>query len=143
MTIECKHLTLENTEDIIALASDVNPDIAASDLNARLQDMFSYSNYRCFGLFLDSVLIGITSGWLTTRFYSGKQLEVDNVIINKAFRSQGYGTVLLDYVENWSKEAGCLSVELNTYVVNSPSHKFYFNQGYHILGYHFQKALNA
>ena len=35
-----------------------------------------------------------------------------------------------------------MTVELNTYVTNDRSHKFYFNQGYSILGYHFQKELN-
>lgn len=87
--------------------------------------------------------MAITSGWLTTRFYSGKQLEVDNVIVHKDYRSKGYGALLLGYIDKWAEENDCLTVELNTYVTNSPSHKFYFNQGHTIVGYHFQKVLKA
>lgn len=140
---EFKELTINHSDSIVALASNVNPDISADELKSRLQDMFGYSNYICFGLFKNSILIGITSGWLTTRFYSGKQLEIDNVIIINEHRSKGYGSEFLRHIENWAKETGCLSIELNTYVVNSKSHKFYFNQGYTILGYHFQKAISA
>ena len=67
--------------------------------------MFSYSNYICFGLFKNSVLIGITYGWLTTRFYSGNQLEIENVIVSKEFRSKGYGAEFLRHIESLAKEA--------------------------------------
>ena len=141
--MDFQKLTSDHSEAIIALASDVNPDITITDLRARLAEMFCYASYTCFGFFVDAKLIAITSGWLTTRFYSGKQLEIDNVIVGKAFRSSGYGAEFLGHIEAWAIKEACLSVELNTYITNSKSHKFYFNQGYNILGYHFQKVVKA
>jgi hypothetical protein len=44
-------------------------------------------------------------------------------------------------MEDWARQHKCQSVELNTYVQNPRSHKFYFNQGHSIIGYHFQKKL--
>lgn len=41
----------------------------------------------------------------------------------------------------WCRSRAYKSIELNTYVRNPRSHKFYFNQGYEIIGYHFEKAL--
>ena len=141
--MEFRKLALENSEEIITLASEVNPDVSRTDLSSRLEEMFNYSSYRCFGIYINFRLAGITSGWLTTRFYSGKQLEIDNVIIDNELRSKGYGAIFLKHVEGWAIKEGCLAVELNSYVVNSKSHKFYFNQGYSILGYHFQKLINS
>ncbi|MBL4607831.1 MAG: GNAT family N-acetyltransferase [Pseudomonadales bacterium] len=141
--MEFEKLTLDHSEEIISLASEGNPDVSNADLRSRLIEMFGYSSYTCFGLFVNSELVGITSGWLTTRFYSGKQLEIDNVIVGKDFRSSGYGAEFLGYIEAWAIKEGCFTVELNTYVTNSKSHKFYFNKGYNILGYHFQKAVNS
>ena len=140
--MKISELTLENSEAIVALASELNPGIDIHVLTSRVHEMFGYPNYVCFGLTVESKLVGITSGWLTTRFYSGKQLEIDNVIVSNAFRSKGCGAAFLDYIENWAKMNHCLTIELNTYVANSKSHKFYFNQGYTILGYHFQKIIH-
>ncbi len=140
--MDIERLTLAYAEEIMLLASDVNPDISVADLRSRLTEMFSYPSYTCFGIFVNAKLVGIASGWLTTRFYSGKQLEIDNVIVNKEFRSKGLGAEFLAYIEQWAVQEGCLTVELNTYVTNSKSHKFYFNQGYNILGFHFQKIIN-
>ena len=139
--MDVRPLTLNDSEQIIALASTINARVSMADLQSRLEEMFHYPTYCCFGLFLEGKLAGITSCWLTTRLYSGKQLEVDNVIISEGYRSQGLGAEFLAWIEEWAKGEGCLTVELNTYVVNASSHKFYFNQGYSILGYHFQKVL--
>ena len=73
--------------------------------------------------------------------YCGKQLEVDNVFILPEYQSSGYGAVFFDHIEDWAKENHCNTVELNTYVENTRSHKFYFKEGYTILGYHFWKDL--
>lgn len=128
-------------DDILKLVADMNPGIHRDILRRRQLEMFGYSSYCCFGLFQDGKLVGISSAWMTTRFYSGKQLELDNVIVDPECRSMGFGEQLLAHIERWAGEQGCLTVELNTYVVNSKSHKFYFNQGFNILGYHFQKKI--
>jgi GNAT superfamily N-acetyltransferase len=103
--------------------------------------MFSFPTYYCFGIFLDKKLIGISSAWITVRLYSGKQLEVDNVVINQNIQSKGYGRLFFEFIENWAKENNCKTIELNTYVQNARSHKFYFGLGYKILGFHFQKQI--
>ncbi|VXB77050.1 GNAT family N-acetyltransferase (fragment) [Flavobacterium sp. 9AF] len=111
-------------------------------IKKRQQEMFQFSNYICFGLYLENKLIAITCGWIMVRIYSGKQLEIDNVILDKEHHSKGYGTILLNYIEEWAKQNEFETIELNTYVQNYRSHKFYFNQGYKILGYHFQKKIS-
>lgn len=103
--------------------------------------MFTYNHYKCFGLYKDRDLIGVSSGWITVRLYSGKQLELDNVVIDENIQSSGMGTYFLNQIESWSKAEGFETIELNTYINNSRSHKFYFNQGYKIIGYHFQKQI--
>lgn len=137
--LDIKLLSVNDVDDIIVLTQQLNPEMDIEVLKSRQKDMFSYENHYCFGCYSDGVLVGVFSGWLTVRLYSGKQLELDNVIIDQSIQSKGFGKQMLDWAENWAKEQGCLSVELNTYVHNSRSHKFYFNQGYSILGYHFVK----
>ena len=138
-----KLLQKEDLSQIINLTKLLNPAISISDLESRQIQMFEFENYKCFGLFEGDKLIGIASGWITVRLYSDKQLEVDNFIIDNTIQSKGYGKSFLIEIESWAKTNDCKTVELNTYVQNSRSHKFYFNQGYSILGFHFQKDLNS
>ncbi len=136
-----KTLSKTDIPDILQLVLQLNKDYKKSQMLIYLNEMFEYKTYTCFGLFLDGALIGVTSGWTTTKLYSGKQLEMDNVIIDSTLQSKGYGKFLEEEICNWCRSRGYKSVELNTYVKNSRSHKFYFSQGYQIIGYHFEKEL--
>ncbi|GJM14456.1 MAG: putative N-acetyltransferase YhdJ [Pseudohongiella sp.] len=137
-----KLLQSSDSAKILDLALQLNPETDRQILADRLEEMFGHENYYCFGFYVDEDLIGISSGWLTTRFYSGKQLEIDNVIIAGDQQSKGYGKEFLTQLESWARDRGCSTVELNTYVNNARSHKFYFNEDYRILGFHFQKKLD-
>ena len=132
-------LHIENLNEIMALTQHLNPEKSSKILSTRQTEMFAFNNYVCLGAFVNEQLIGVSSGWITVRLYSGKQLEVDNVIIDPSLQSSGLGAQFLELLEDWASENGCKTVELNTYVQNGRSHKFYFKQGYEILGFHFQK----
>jgi GNAT superfamily N-acetyltransferase len=140
-TPEFKHLTIEHSAEIAWLGRQLNPDLSIEQLTEYITKMFEFKNYHCFGLYLNGQLLGITSGWETVRFYSGKQLEVDNVIIDAGYQSGGLGAQFFEFIETWAKENNYKTIELNTYVQNSRSHKFYFKLGYSILGFHFQKHI--
>ena len=103
--------------------------------------MYWFKNYNCFGLYKNGNIIGISSGWTSIRMYCGKQLELDNVIIDNKLQSKGLGIVFFDKIEEWALQKEYQSISLNTYVSNARSHKFYFNQGFSILGFHFQKLI--
>ncbi len=134
-------LSLEEADSIIALAWQLNPDLEETLLRERLGAMSAQEHYRCFGLRADGRIVGICSGWLTTRFYSGRQLELDNVVVDDRVRGRGYGSEMLRLLEAWAQSEGCLSVELNAYVNNAGAHRFYFGHGYSVLGFHFHKRL--
>lgn len=127
--------------DILKLATQLNPNIPKEELAVRQAEMFKFENYHCFGLIEDNHLVGISSGWISVRLYCGKQLELDNVIVNSQIQSKGYGKKFVELIREWAKENNCKTIELNTYVQNTGSHKFYFNQGFNILGFHFQNHI--
>jgi len=106
----------------------------------RFSEMFT-QNYECAGVFDDENLIGVTGMWFCTRHYSGRSMEIDHVFIDEAHRGKGLGKNFLNWVSDYGRSKGYESCELNTYVSNSPSHKFYFNEGFSIYAYHFFKKL--
>jgi hypothetical protein len=109
-------------------------------LKERFAEMVT-QNYECAGVYDGEKLIGISGMWYCTRHYAGKSMEVDHVYIDDGYRSHGLGKQFFGWIYDYVRAKGYNSVELNTYVQNYPSHKFYYNEGFEILGYHFFKKL--
>ncbi len=111
-----------------------------SILENRFAEMVT-QNYECAVVYDEDKLIGVCGLWYCTRHYSGKSVEIDHVYIVEEHRNKGLGKEFMDWVDDYAMKKGCESIELNTYVQNYPSHKFYYNQGFEILGYHFFKKV--
>jgi GNAT superfamily N-acetyltransferase len=109
-------------------------------LKLRFEEMFD-QNYECFGVYYGEEMIGIFGLWFMTRHYAGKSCEPDHVYLKPAYQNKGYGKEIFSFIFDYAKERGCETSELNSYVHNFKSHKFYMNHGYVIKGYHFLKKL--
>lgn len=130
-----------NINSIIPLIKKfTNNKISDVVLKERFSEMIT-QNYECAGIFEGEKLIGVSGMWFCTRHYSGKSVEVDHVYIDDNYRGKGLGKQFFEWIYNYVKQKGYEAVELNTYVQNYPSHKFYYNEGFEILGYHFFKKL--
>lgn len=109
-------------------------------LRERFSEMFD-QNYECFGIFQGDTLIGVFGMWFMTRHYAGRSCEPDHIYIEEAYRNKGIGKKLFEFIYEYALKKGCETSELNSYVTNYKSHKFYLNEGYDIKGYHFIKKL--
>ena len=141
MDIHFQIIQKEFISEIIPLIQEFTDNKFPNDiLEIRFSEMFT-QNYECIGVFKGDMLIGLCGIWFQTRHYAGKSCEPDHVYIQPEYQGLGLGNKMFDYVEKYCKEKGCESLEINTYVQNTSSHKFYYNLGYKILGYHFFKDL--
>ncbi len=139
MSYQFKIIAIENFYQIVPLVYQLNEGrISEAILKSRFDEMKT-QNYECAGVFNDSELIGVSGLWFCTRHYIGKSVELDHVYIKPEHRGSGLGKSFMQWVQNYVSEKGYKSIELNTYVQNYPSHKFYYNEGFEILGYHFLK----
>lgn len=141
MAFQFKIIDEQYISSIIPLVQKLNGNqVSDAILKERFLEMFA-QNYECAGIFEGEKLIGISGLWFCTRHYSGKSVEPDHVFIDDNYRGKGLGKQFFEWIYSYVKLKGCESVELNTYVDNYPSHKFYYNEGFKILGYHFFKKL--
>jgi len=139
MSVHFSLLTNGDIPKIIPLIQELSENKFSNKvLLQRFQEMFS-QNYECIGIFYDEKLIGCMGLWYQTRHYSGKSCEYDHLYIKKKYQSMGIGKKLFDWTEKHIKKHNCETIELNTYVHNTRSHKFYYNSGFSILGFHFLK----
>ena len=130
----------EDIHSIIPLLQVLNNNIPAEVLEERLSEMVEHG-YECLGVFNDDELIGICGLWILTKYYVGRHIEPDNVLILPAYRGKGIGEEMMEWVYAYGKSKGCVASELNCYTTNHGGQKFWADEGYKILGFHYQKTL--
>ncbi len=115
--------------------------ISYEELETRFLQMIQ-QNYECAVILNEGDdIIGVCGIWYCTRHYAGKSAEVDHVYIAEDYQGKGLGKIFFRWIYDHVSSKGYETVELNTYVTNTASHKFYMNEGFKILGYHFLKKL--
>lgn len=122
------------------LIKQLNPTITRRQFGIYL-DAALDEGYRCFGGFQGKKMVAACGAWVMTRFWCGKFMEVDNVVVDKALRNSGLGKVLLDEVEKIAKSEGCKMMLAASYTHNTASHRFYFREKYIIRGFVFTKEI--
>jgi len=136
--LEIKLIEKENIFTILPLLRELNTNTSEIILKKRLLEMTT-QNYNCVGMYLNEELVGISGLWFLTRHYCGKTVEPDHVVIGKNYRNKGLGKKLFEWIHNYAQSIGYEASELNTYIENEKSHRFYENDGYKKLGYHYLK----
>ncbi len=141
MEITFKILNKSDINLILPLVEQLNDyKISVAVLKARFSEIVT-QNYECAVIYDGEILIGVCGLWFCTRHYSGRSVEPDHVFIDTNYRGQGLGKRFFEWIYEYVSDKGFETMELNTYVSNYQSHKFYFNEGFKILGYHFIKKL--
>ena len=136
--IEFTFIKEEDISSIIPLLQLLDPKIPSQTLQLRLDAMIK-QDYQCIGMYDDQKLIGICGIWTLTKYYVGKHLEIDNIIILPEYQSQGIGSQLMRWVDDYAKNNDCFATELNCYIHNDKAHEFWAKEGYKKIALHFQK----
>jgi len=132
----------ENILSIIPLLKILYPEVNEEVLALRLNEMI-LQGYQCLGIYENNNLIGTSGLWIKTKYYVGKHIEPDNVIVLPEYRNKGIGTSLMNWIYEYGRAQGCVASELNCYVSNDRGIKFWHGQGFNIIGCRFQKLFNG
>lgn len=136
--IEIRELGRDEMTAILPLVQIWNARTTPEVLATRLEEMLALG-YRCIAADRDGALVGIAGFWYGCRFWCGRHIDLDNVIVDEAYRNQGIGQKMIAWIEDEARRLGCDSVGLDTYVGNTDSHRLYERLGYGKLGYHYLK----
>ncbi len=78
---------------------------------------------------------------INTKIYSGKYVELDNVVTDENYRGKEIGKLLCNYVLTIAKQNNCKTAMLDAYLENHQAHHFYEREGFVKKGFHFIKKL--
>lgn len=132
----------KNIDVIIPFLEKLNAKISKDTLQERLKEMI-LKGYQCVGVYDADRLIGISGIWILTKYYVGRHIEPDNVYIHSEYQGKGIGKLLMSWIYDYAKSIGCEASELNCYTENKAGFKFWKDQGYEVVGYHFQKQFKV
>ena len=116
-------------------------DISLEDYKQMLTEMVPH-NYFQVVIYEGDNLLGVSGYWICTKIYSGKYIEIDNLVIDKEHRSKNIGKLLVDWMIEEGKRNNCQTMMLDAYVENFKAHKFYYREGFIARGFHYLKKLN-
>lgn len=123
-----------------ALIRQLSPGVSEKRYAHLLDDMLAH-DYRMVAVYEGETCVGVSGIWVATKIYSGRYLEMDNVVVAESHRSKGIGKILTDYIEKLALEENCETMMLDAYLENEKAHAFYERQGFVKKGYHFLKRI--
>jgi GNAT superfamily N-acetyltransferase len=136
-----KMRTMDEIYGTYPLIRTLTPDIDYEKF-VIIQDAMMLQGYQCVGAYdQDNLLRGLCGFWVTHRFYCGKAIRVDNIIVDKDCKGLGIGEALLKSVEKEAQSLGGCSIILDAYVSSKESHEFYLRNDMSVIGVHFIKSL--
>ena len=72
---------------------------------------------------------------------TGRTLYVDDLVTDEAWRSHGFGKVMLDWLQEYAHGAGCETFSLDSGTFRHDAHAFYFRERMRVTSFHFAKTL--
>jgi len=122
------------------LIHQLSPGVTPERYTQLLDDMLAHG-YRMVAVFEGDACLGLSGFWVITKIYSGKYLEMDNVVVAADQRSKGIGKVMCDFLLDLALREGCETLMLDAYLENEKAHAFYEREGFIKRGYHFIKVI--
>lgn len=73
--------------------------------------------------------------------FHGRRLYIDDLVTDEGSRGRGLGALLMEWCQQRAREGGCETLDLESGVQRSRTHRFYFREGLTIYAYGFTKPL--
>ncbi len=135
---------LSSISEIISqfeMITHLYPTITKEKYQNYLQEMLPH-NYKQLAVFENDSCLALTGFWVGVKLWTGKYIEIDNFIVHPEHRQKGLGKLMTDYLTKKAIEQRCSCIVLDAFTSNFKAHKFYFNQGFEPLGFHFVKKID-
>lgn len=81
--------------------------------------------YRLFALYEGDDVIAVAGAGIRTNFYNGRHLFVYDLVTRPERRSEGHGSRLMRFLDEWARERDCESLTLESGLWREDAHRFY------------------
>lgn len=136
--MEIRELTAEHERRaavpvLCQLWSDEDPDDVLAWTGAE--------EYHLFGGFVEDEIVGVAGVLVQNVLHHTRHAWLYDLVVDESHREHGYGTSLVEFVEDWAAACGCEFVALASPLTNAATHRYYENRNYKKWGYILEKEL--
>ena len=136
-----EHSTQEEMLENLEIIQVLHPNLTYEKYKELLEKMIPHNYAQLIAVNEEGEKMGITGFWIGHKIWSGKYLELDNVVVREDYRSRGVGELMTQYLIKKAQELACDMLGLDVYTYNFKGVKFYMNQGFDPTGFHMIKKL--
>ncbi|QOP45213.1 GNAT family N-acetyltransferase [Sulfurimonas paralvinellae] len=86
--------------------------------------------YTMLGVFEKERLMCYAGVVIQTNLYHKRHLFIDELVSDENYRSQGYGKMMLEYLQDYAKIAACENIVLSSGLQREDAHRFYEKEGF-------------
>jgi GNAT superfamily N-acetyltransferase len=97
--------------------------------------------YRLAYLETEGAVVAVAGFRVMEMLATGRTLYVDDLVTDEARRSQGYGRMMLEWLQTFAREAGCATFSLDSGTHRQEAHAFYFRERMRVTSFHFAKKV--
>ena len=123
------------------LVNQMYKNISATDFSYKITEMIKLNNYKMVAGYYQQELVVVSGYLISLMLYCGKYLQLSNFITSQKHRSKGFGSQILQHLQEKAISLQCNKIVLDSYIENKKSHSLYYKQGFYVRGLHFMKDL--
>ncbi len=137
--ITLRELSPAEIPSIFPLVNLHNARVTKARFTAALKDMLP-NGYHAVGAFDGTRMVGVSGFWLRSRFWCGRQLDIDNFFVHPDYRGCRVGKRLVEWLDARAVKEKCALIVLDAYADSFLAHRFYHREGFVATGTHFTKV---
>jgi GNAT superfamily N-acetyltransferase len=140
---EVRELTTsdEDIDKAYPILHQLRDHLTKEDFAERYRETFEASAYRIIGVWVGDELRAIAGFRFILNMAVGNALYIDDLVVSSDYRSNGYGAVLVKYLEGVAIAIGVDAIRLDSAVHRLDAHRFYEREGFYFYSKHFGREL--
>ena len=138
--MQIREMSLKELDVAFEVVSQLRTALSYDEFEDLIYDM-RHIEYKMLGVFERDKLITYAGVNVQTNLYHKRHLYVFDLVTDAAFRSQGYGKIMLEYLVDYAKVAMCENIVLSSGFAREDAHRFYEALGYEKKSFVFLKEL--
>jgi len=127
-------------EACFEIMAELRPHLKRQEFVSSVREMEA-EGFRLIYLAIENKIVAAAGYRISTNFFMGKHLYVDDLVTTDAERSSGYGRRMIKWLLGKAERSDCKFLHLDSGTHRGRAHKFYFQQGFTIASYHFSQEL--
>jgi len=127
--MQIRELNLKELEDIFTVLKQLRSQLSYKEFEDLIYDM-RHMEYKMFGIIQDEKLVTYAGVSVQTNLYHKRHLFIFDFVTDESERKKGYGKLMLEYLEDYSRVAMCENIVLSSSFIKEKAHRFYNSEGF-------------